>query len=653
MTEIFCECLLFTNVYATLICMFLRRTTKTINGIPYHNYVLIQSVRTENGPRQKVVCSLGNLEPGSAQKWRGMANKVESALSGQLPIERDPTVERMVQLVRQGVKLDSESEQKLLERYRRSEPEQWVKVDTTTVQLDDACEAGPVHVAHQIWNKLELDEVLKCADLSEKAKRLTEIEVINRLVEPGSEHSVRNWVSRTAIPDIFGENLPPINDTALYRNLDKLYPERCTIEQALAQKERNLFNWQETIFLYDLSSSYFEGLCAQNPKAKHGYSRDKRSDCRQVVLGLVLNGDGFPTAHEIFEGNRTDGTTVEDMLNCLDKRTGGKKGLTVVVDRGMSSKDNLQAITARGYHYIVASRQSEREQYLAEFESEEGWECVLRDVSPNNEYQKKSCVTIKRIDQLAETHILCVSEGRASKDKAIREKKEKLLLADLEKLKKRIAEEKLVQPKLIYEQIGRLKERYPRVARYYDIAFENKSLIWAENKKEKEKAQRLDGAYLLKTDRKDISGNDIWRVYLMLTRVENAFRDMKGPLAIRPIFHQLDKRVETHIFICILAYHLLVTIEKLLQEADIFSSWETIKKELSTHQIATVSMKADNGGVLLIRQATNANPAQEVIYQALKISSEIIKPVRVWFDPQPVASDSSAACPDRVAVVTN
>jgi transposase len=636
--------------------MFIKRTTKTVNGIPYHNYLLVQSVRTEQGPRQKTVCSLGNLEPGPPEKWRNMARRVESAVSGQLPLKHDPIIDRMVELVRQGVILDPESKQKLVERQKQNEPEQWVKVDTKSLQLDDACEAGPVHVAHQIWNKLELNEVLESANLSEGAKRLTEIEVINRLIEPSSEHSVRNWVSRTALPDIFREDLPPINDTALYRNLDKLHPERDKIEQTLAQKERNLFNWQETIFLYDLSSTYFEGLCAQNPKAKHGYSRDKRSDCRQVVLGLVLNGEGFPTAHEIFEGNRADSTTVEDMLTILDKRTGGKKGLTVVVDRGMSSKENLQSITARGYHYIVASRQPEREQYLAEFESHQGWEEVIREVSPNNQYQKKSCVEIKRIIQAAETHILCISEGRSNKDKAIREKKEKALLADLEKLKKRIAEGKLVQSKLIHEQIGRLKERYPRVARYYDISLENKSckLVWAENKPEKEKAEKLDGGYLLKTDRKDLSGDEIWRTYLMLTRVENAFRDMKGPLAIRPVFHQLDRRVETHIFICILAYHLLVTIEKLLQDAGIFSSWETIKKELSTHQIVTASMRADNGGVLLIRQATNPNPAQQVIYQALKISSEIIEPVRVWWDSQSITSAAADTIdPNLVLVVTN
>ncbi|MCC7527090.1 MAG: IS1634 family transposase, partial [Candidatus Melainabacteria bacterium] len=295
------------------------------------------------------------------------------------------------------------------------------------IRLDDACEAGPVHVAHQIWKKLELDAVLDAASLPERAKRLTEIEVINRLVEPGSEHSIRNWVSRTALPDIFREELPPINDTALYKNLDKLHPEREKIEQALAEKEITLFNLKPTIFLYDLTSTYFEGLCARNEKAKHGYSRDKRSDCRQVVVGLVLNQDGFPTAHEIFDGNRVDCTTVDDMLTTLDKRAGDSKGHTVVVDRGMSGKENLAAIKAKGNHYIVASRQPEREQFLAEFESEQGWEEVIRDVSPNNQFQKKSSVAIKRMDKADETLILCLSGGRAKKDKAIREKKEKRL----------------------------------------------------------------------------------------------------------------------------------------------------------------------------------------------------------------------------------
>ena len=194
-----------------------------------------------------------------------------------------------------------------------------------------------------------------------------------------------------------------------------------------------------------------------------------------------------------------------------------------------------------------------------------------------------------------------------------------------------------------------------RTARYYDIAFDSKAakLTCTENKQQKEKAQKLDGGYLLKTDRKDLSNSEIWRTYLMLTRVENAFRDMKGPLAIRPIFHQMDARVETHIFICILAYHLLVAIEKLLQDAGIFSSWETIKKELGTHQIVTASMQAHDGRTLLIRQATNPNPPQILIYQALKVPAQIIRPVRIWCSPEPAPTDSPALCQATAMVGTN
>lgn len=616
--------------------MFIKRTSKTVKGVKYDNCLLVESVSTPKGSRHKVICSLGNLDAGPREKWLDMAHKVQKALSGQLLLEADPAVEQLVEKARAAGLLERVEVQPQQQTAQAEEEDRFATIDTKSVQMDDASEGGPVHVVHQMWNKLEIGEVLRAAGLSGQAARLTEVAVINRLVEPGAEHAIRGWVERTALRDIFVGDLPPINDTALYRNLDKLHPERQKIEQGLADVERKLFNMDQTIFLYDLTSTYFEGLCQGNKSAKRGYSRDHRSDCKQVVVGLVLNGDGFPTAHEIFDGNRVDTTTVEDMLTVLDARTGGQKGLTVVVDRGMAYKDNLKSITQHKnkYHYIVASRQAEREQYLADFESEQGWEEVFRSTSPTNPYQKKSRVIIKRMEQDGETHILCISDGRAAKDKAIRQAKEQKLLADLEKLTKTVASGKLVEEK-IYERIGRLKERYPRVARYYGISVDTQTrqLQWQENKELKERAAQLDGGYLLKTDRKDLSAEKIWHTYMLLTRVENAFRNMKGPLAVRPVFHQIDRRVETHIFICILAYHLLVAMEKLLLEAGIHSSWETIRKELTTHQIATVSMKAKNGSTLLIRQGTNPNPRQKEIYKALKVSTEIISPVRVWCPP--------------------
>jgi transposase len=194
------------------------------------------------------------------------------------------------------------------------------------------------------------------------------------------------------------------------------------IERALAERERTLFTLDDRLFLYDLTSTYFEGQCLQNPQAKRGYSRDSRPDCKQVVVGLVVDREGFPKAHEVFDGNRTDRTTVAEMLEALEQRVGRTPGATVVVDRGMAFDDNLQQITARGYHYIVASRQGERIAHLDDFESDAGWQAIVRAPSPTNPGQTKTRVEVKRKVVGNEVHILCKSDGREAKDRAIRAK---------------------------------------------------------------------------------------------------------------------------------------------------------------------------------------------------------------------------------------
>jgi transposase len=250
------------------------------------------------------------------------------------------------------------------------------------------------------------------------------------------------------------------------------------------------------------------------------------------------------------------------MLEALEQRTGRKGGGTVIVDRGMAFDENLQQIRARGHHYVVACRQSERVQWLDELEQEQGWQEVLRESSPTNPAQRKSQVWVKRLETAEHLYILCRSEGRQAKDRAIREKQEKRLLTDLGRLQTRIAKKRIVEAK-VHEAIGRLKERYPRVARYYRLSFDPGAwgLLCQEEAEAKDRALRMDGAYLLKTDRKDLDTEEAWRIYILLTRVENAFRDLKSPLRERPIFHQLKNRVQTHIFLCVLAYHMLISIE--------------------------------------------------------------------------------------------
>jgi len=604
--------------------MYIRKATRKVKDKVYENYLLVESVMTPKGPRQRTICSLGHLKPRPRKEWLLLAQKVETALKGQLTFEeKEPEVEEILE--------KAKAFESQVKRPEKDKDDDVISIHTDKVEMEKAREAGPVHVGYQFWKKLEMDEILKRAGFSEKVRLLTLLMVMNRLILPSSEHKMPDWINGTALSDILSVDLASLNDDALYRNLDKLYPKRGIIESLLAEKEKNLFSLNDTIYLYDLTSTYFEGECLLNPQAKRGYSRDKRFDAKQVLVGLVIDRDGFPKAHEIFSGERKDSTTLTEMLDTLERRVGKREGATVVVDRGMAFEDNIDEIKRKKYHYIVATRQQERNQYLDEFEKG-GFHELLRNTSPTNPAQKKSGIYIKKMKQGDELYVLCLSDKRSEKDKAIRESHEKKLLADLKKLAKRITTGRLKKKEKIYEAIGRIKERYPRVARYYKIEYDSliKELSYRENAERKSIAESLDGSYMLRTDRCDMSDDEIWRTYSLLTRCENAFRNMKSPLCERPIFHQLKERVQTHIFLCILAYHLLVAIEKTLLDEGIHTSWLTVKDTLKTHQVATVILPTTSGEILKIRRGANAEPEHLEIYKSLKIPSEVMKPVKTW-----------------------
>ena len=601
--------------------MFIKRTTRQVGGKTYVNHLLVESVATPQGPRHRTICSLGSLAPAPENQWRGLAQKLSAALGGQTTLVPDPVVEELAAQTRPA-------------RHRPASVTgaDIVAIHTDQIETEDVREAGPVHVGHHMWQALTLDTILAGAGLSARTRRLTEIMTLNRLVRPVAEHAMPDWIRRTALSDILRTDFRTLSDEALYRNLDRLHPQRATIEQALAARERSLFNLDDTIYLYDLTSTYFEGQCPFNPQAKRGYSRDHRPDCKQVVVGLVLDRDGFPKAHEVFDGNRVDRTTVADMLTTLEARTGRRGGATVVVDRGMAFADNLKEITDRGHHYLVAGRQPERTPHLDAFEDTTGWAQVLRQPSPRNPGQKKSRVEIKRQVVGGEVHIICRSDGRTQKDRAIREKHEQRFLGDLQKLQIRVTRGRLRLAAKVHEAIGRLKERYPRVARYYDIAYDAvaPTVTWTPHDDLQTKAARLDGGYLLNTDRRDLSDEEIWRLYVLLTRVEDAFRALKSPLMERPIFHHLEHRVQTHIFLCVLAYHLLVAIEKRFLDQGVHTSWATLRAQLSTHHVQRIVLPATNDQTLRIRKGSTPEAIHREIYRTLQIPPEVMKPVKTW-----------------------
>ena len=603
--------------------MYIRKSTRMYKGKTYINHLLVESVQTAKGPRQRTICSLGSLEPAPAEDWLGLAPKLQSALQGQKSLSGSSTeIQEWVEKARNKKKSTGSDGDRST-----------VTVEPDKIQIEQAREAGPVHVGHQLWGQLGMNRILQEAGLSTRACRLTEVMTLNRLICPSSEHAMPDWIRRTALGDILQEDFSELEDEALYRNLDRLHPNREAIERALAEKEKTLFNLDDTVYLYDLTSTYFEGQAAANPQAKRGYSRDKRPDCKQVVVGLVLDRDGFPKAHEIFDGNTQDRRSLDQMLDALEKRTGKKLGATVIVDRGMAFEENLEQIRKRKLHYLVAGRQSERNQWLEELENNAGWEQVHRTPSPRNPFQKKTRVEIKRQLKGDIVYLLCRSEGREEKDRAIREKQETKLIADLNRLQQRVAKGRLKRENKIQRAIGRLLERYPRVARYYELSYDavQKNLSWNELTDKKVTAKKLDGSYVLKTDRQDLSADEIWRTYILLTRVEDAFRDIKSPLMERPIFHHLQNRTQTHIFLCVLAYHLLAAIEHRFLQAGVHTSWGTIRDQLRTHQVITIALPEDHHGrVLTIRKATTPEPEHRQIYATLGIPAQVMQPVKTW-----------------------
>ena len=618
--------------------MYIRKSSRTYNGKIYTNFVLVESVVTPKGPRQKTICSLGDLSPRPRQEWLKLARKIEDALVGQDDLlDRDATeVAEIVARVQARRTNETHAQAEPSASATRMRPGALIGVDPSRVTTEQHREAGPVHVGHQFWQRLGLDQILRDCGLSEATCRLACAMTLNRLIAPVSEHAMPAWIRRTALADIFGISFDALEEDPLYQVLDKLHPHRAAIETALIERERSLFKLDQTIYLYDLTSTYFEGTCAHNPKAKLGHSRDHRSDCKQLVVGLVLNRDGFALAHEIFAGNTRDHLTLGTMIDCLRQRVELKEGATVVVDRGMAIDSNLAEIKARKLHYIVASRQPERDRWLAEFEDTDGFTPVLREPSPLNPAQKKTTIEVRICaDTDEQTYVLCRSQQRIAKDRAIRSKQEARLLADIEKLSLRVANKKLVKPEKINQAIGRLLERYPRVARYYRLSYDEKSATLGStfDADKHLTAEKLDGCYLLKTDRKDLSADEIWRVYTLLTRAEDAFRDMKSPLVIRPIFHHKERRTDSHIFLSLLAYHLLTAIEKTLLDQGIHTSWASVRDALKTHQVCSVVLPTKDGSCLHIRKAATPEPDVQQIYRNLALSPHVITPKRTWTQP--------------------
>ena len=592
--------------------------TKTVKGTPVVQ--LVESFRNPEGqPRQRILASLGDASLPEDDKTR-IARAVEDHLLGRASLTIDaPLSEDAASWVRRILHL--------LGRSKTAKPVATDRVDGVLldqIQTENVVQFGPQCVAMAAWQQLGLTGLLEDAGLNPSQAATAQLMVANRLIEPLSEWALIEWSHRTALPELLGIRITKTTKDRLYQTSDLLLTHRKILEQKLRHREAGLFDCKRSIILYDMTNSHFEGLCAKNPKARHGRNKQKRNDCRQVAVGMAFDERGLALAHDVFEGNIAETKTLATMLERLDLHADGQKSV-VVLDAGFASAANIALLKERGYSYLINITRDRRRKYAARF-AQDGFESL-----PGRKPEMQ--VEVRRITDPEDGQgslILCRSAQRRAKEEAMLSKAEQRYLADVGALRKRIAKGSLKQPDLIQRKIGGLEKKHPRVARYYTLRHEALELIAQRDDAKRGEADEAFGNYVLKTDH-NLDAAQTWSLYMTLLQAEEGFCALKSTLGLRPNYHQLEGRVDGHIFISVLAYHLLTWVREKLRDQGDMRDWKTIRRLLSTHMLATTSLTLEDGRMLHLRKPTAPDPEQATVYQHLGIDWKAAFPAqKTW-----------------------
>ena len=432
--------------------------------------------------------------------------------------------------------------------------------------------------------------------------------VMSRLCEPSSElHIAEDFYRTTALEDILDLPCEQVNDDRLYRALDHLLPHKRVIEERLQKRLGELFDLNYDLLLYDVTSTFFEGLAEGNPQAKRGHSRDHRPDCKQVCIAMVVTREGVPLSYEVFDGNRVDVTTVEEIVGVMEARFGLADRIWVM-DRGMMSQKNIAWLQETGRRYVLGASRQEVKRWSAQILDESGWQTV------------RDGVEAKLAKEGDETFVLCRSAERRKKERAMHERFSLRIEEGLTRLTRRIQKAKRHMDRgPIERQIGRLLERNSRAAARFlaTITDEPSSpagirLDWSIRPDWDDQARLTEGCYVLRTNVNDWTAEALWQTYVQLTQAESAFRIHKSELSIRPVWHQKKERVQAHIFVCFLAYVLWKTLEQWQQRAGLGNSPRTILNEFARLQSAdiVIPLAEDSGREIRLRCVVRPEKSQ-------------------------------------------
>lgn len=618
--------------------MFIReyKTKNKKTGAVYVTHRLVESYRTEKGSRQRIIMHLGTLTIDKS-KWKKLAACLEARYTGQISLfEKDPDIISEVAKVIQHYEFAKEKES---DKKSQEHETEMMNVDVNSLTFTKSRSLGTELVANAMWKKLGFDEVLKKCKFNNKEIALAETVIVGKLISPSSDIGCFEWLkNRTSLIEMLPFNLENVGKDSIYGIADKLFIHKEYIESALRKHETKLFPNKDTIFLFDLSNTFFEGSCLKNSLAKHGKSKEKRSDCSLVTFALVVDSEGLPVLSQIYEGNQSEPKTLKEILDKL--YTEGEillKDLlpTIVMDRGIATKANIELLKDKEYPYIVIERRDSRKDFIEDFNNiEANFEKIRESVSVKND----TSVYVKKILSEETCKVLCYSKARKHKEESIYTLKESRFIEDLTKLQKSVIKGNIKLLNKVYEKIGRIREKYPSISKYYDIeVITNDKRLKITNKKakainvswqkkdNKEKTTDLAGCYVLETSHKDLTAKRIWELYMALSKVESAFRSLKSELGVRPIYHHSAERTKAHLFISILAYHLLISIENTLKKKEYKKSWETIRKILSTHQRSTAIFKDDNAITYHIRSSGMPESCHQEIYKLLDVKDPLKK----------------------------
>jgi hypothetical protein len=584
----------------------------------YYTYRLIESTRIGKKVKKITLLNLGSDFNVEQEDWAELSSRINDILN-QTPrlFEIDKDLESLAQQYAMRI---IASKAKIV----KSEEDKYKEIDVTTVKNSNPKQIGVEHIVHETIKMLELDSKLEDLGFTNIQVNSAIGTLVAKIAKPSSDIKTYNWLcSTSAINEILGCDFNQVSSNNIYRVADKLFSCKDELEVHLYNRQKEIFNYDETITLYDLTNTYFEGSAEDIERAKRGRSKEKRSDAPLVTLGVMLDSSGFVRKSEIFDGNIGEPTTFKGMLDKL-KVNKTQNILTwnsslVVMDAGIASQENIDYLVANGYEYIVVSRKKDKQ-----FDESKSTPVKL-DSKENVIVRAQKVIN----EESGEVELFVHSQARELKENAMQTRVQTIFLEKLQYLKDGLAIKRRTKKyEKVIESIGRLKQQYSAIAQYYNLSVTKDpngdnaiDIIWKE-KKSLDNKSSINGVYCLRSNNTTMDEKTLWKTYTTLTDLEAVFKSLKSELGLRPIFHQTQSRVDGHLFITLLSYSIIHTIRYKLKQKGIHYSWNTIREILETRDMITTSMRCKDGSMLYIRQSVELNDRQKEIYNALEIGHQ-------------------------------